>query len=426
MKFIFSLILPLFTIISNAQSTIYQDDLSELRSILERTYSFKDQIKGDKGTSYNALYDQLVSKSMSDPNSYEYFYNLAQLIFPIRDNHLGFSKVYNQDHFKTKENLDNYIASEEFSNYPKSQLNLDSLVKILETKPAESVEGIYHYDTLYSVALFESGENEYTGVVTESRFKLWIPGQIAIHLYEQSPNKFKAVYGQPILKNFFLINNEKYKNGSLLNSAFTTQFGSIGYSKKKRNAVDHVNLPLNDIRFELKNINKDVQYLLIKTFQANKATSEKSQQFYDSIKNNLTATNLILDLRNNAGGAEKEARKYVQLMKQYVRKGHLYILMNNETLSQAEMFIIELQGNQHITLVGQTSKGMLTYGSNYGRTSILPSGKFKVYPTDMRGKAKHLQYEDVGITPDIFLNDQSNWIDQVIEIIKMSIPLFGN
>ena len=90
------------------------------------------------------------------------------------------------------------------------------------------------------------------------------------------------------------------------------------------------------------------------------------------------------------------------------------------------MFIIELQGNQHITLVGQTSKGMLTYGSNYGRTSILPSGKFKVYPTDMRGKAKHLQYEDVGITPDIFLNDQSNWIDQVIEIIKMSIPLFGN
>ena len=418
MKFFFSLALLLSTIILNAQSKMYQDDLSELRSILEKTYSFKDQIKGDKETSYNALFNQLASNPINDPDSYEYFYNLAQLIFPIRDNHLGFYKTYNEDHFKTKENLDNYIASEKFSNYPKSQLKIDSLVKVLETKPAESVEGIYHYDTLYSVALFKSGENEYTGVVTESRFKLWTPDQIAIHLYEQSPNNFKAIYGHPILKSFFLINNEKYKNGFLLNSAFPTQFGSIGYSKKKRNAVDHVNLPLNDIQFELKNINKDVQYLLIRTFQANKATSEKSQQFYDSIKNKLTSSNLILDLRNNAGGAEKEARKYVQLMKQYARKGHLYILINNETLSQAEMFIIELQGNQHITLVGHTSKGMLTYGSNYGRTSILPSGKFKVYPTDMRGKAKHLEYEDVGIKPDIFLDGQSDWLQQVVEVIK--------
>lgn len=418
MKFIFSLALLLSTIISNAQSKTYLEDLSALKSILEKTHSFEDQIKGNKRISYNALYDQLAIDTISDPDSYDYFYNLAQLIFPIRDNHLSFYKLYNEDHFKTKESVDNYIASEEFSNYPNSHLNLDSLVKVLATKPAESVEGIYHFDTLYSVALFKNGENKYMGVVTESRFKLWTPGQIAIHLYEQTPNKFKAIYGHPIIKSFYLINNEKVENGSLLNSVFPTQFGSIGYSKKKRNAIDYVNLPLNNHPFQLKNIHQDVQYLLLRTFQANKATSEKSQQFYDSIKNILTAPNLILDLRNNSGGAEKEARKYEQLMKQYARKGHVYILMNNETLSQAEMFIIELKNNQNITTVGQTSKGMLTYGSNYGRKNKLPSGKFEVRPTDMRGKAKHLKYEDVGITPDVFLNDQSDWIEQVVEVIK--------
>lgn len=418
MKFIFSLALLLSSITLKAQSNTYLEDLSALKSILEKTYSFKDQIKENKRTTYNSLYNRLASNPISDPDSYDYFYNLAQLIFPIRDNHLGFYKIYNDDHFNTKENLDNYIASAEFLKYPNSTINIDSLKVILATKPTESVEGMYHFDTLYSVGLFKTGENEYTGVVTSSNFKLWTTGQIAIHLYEQAPNKFKAIYGHPITKSLFLINNEKYENGSLLNSVFPTQFGAIGYSKKKRNSVDYVNLPQNDVQFELKNIKNDAQYLLLRTFQVNKVTSQKSQHFYDSIKSKLTAPNLILDLRNNAGGAEKEARKYKQLLKRYTRKGHIYILMNNETLSQAEMFIIKLKNNQNITTIGQTSKGMLTYGSNYGRKNKLPSGKFEVRPTDMRGKAKHLQYEDVGITPDIFLNDQSNWIEQVVEVIK--------
>lgn len=48
----------------------------------------------------------------------------------------------------------------------------------------------------------------------------------------------------------------------------------------------------------------------------------------------------------------------------------------------------------------------------------LPSGRFEIYPTDMNDNAKLLKYEDFGITPDIILRDDSNWIDQLIEMIK--------
>ena len=87
-------------------------------------------------------------------------------------------------------------------------------------------------------------------------------------------------------------------------------------------------------------------------------------------------------------------------------------------MSQAEIFTLQLKQLKNVTTVGQTTKGMLSYGSNYGKRERLPSGIFEIYLTDMKGKASLLQYEDHGIRPDISLNDQSDWIEQVVGIIK--------
>ncbi|UHG94200.1 S41 family peptidase [Spirosoma oryzicola] len=122
----------------------------------------------------------------------------------------------------------------------------------------------------------------------------------------------------------------------------------------------------------------------------------------------MTAPYLIVDLRDNQGGAEREARKYLTLLKKYEKKGHLYLLLNQDTISQAELFALQLKAGNNVTTIGQPTKGMLNYGSNYGTLQTLTGGTTCVQPTDMKNGAKLLAYEDYGISPDILLSNGSN------------------
>jgi len=407
----------LITIVSNAQTNTYLTDLAALKSIVQKSASYKAQIKAYKQSHYNALYDRLSLDTIASPNSYRYFYNLAQFLFPLRDNHLGFYQLPNYSNFKTKQTIDSFIKSDYFLDYPKCKINIDSLKIELAKKPLDSIEGIYHYDKYYTVGLFQNEEDEYIGVILDSQISLWVKGQIAIHLYEFAPNLYKAIYGHPQFRNFIFQPIEKYQNQSLVNSYFYGSYSESVYTKQLRQ-FDYVNLPKGTSKFSLRNINDDIQYLLIQSFQANNATAKASQRFYDSIKSSLKASHLILDLRNNEGGAEKEMTKYFKLLKGYIKMGNLYVLLNNGTLSQAEIFTLKLKQLKNVTTIGQNTKGMLAYGSNYGKTERLPSGRFAIYPTDMNNGLNLLQYEDYGIKPDIILTDDEDWIKKVIEIIR--------
>jgi hypothetical protein len=417
MRILLALFFFFLSIATNAQTNTYLADLASLKSILQETISFKRQIRSEKESHFNALYEGLASDTTSNPNTYKYFYNLSQLLFPLRDNHLGFYQLPNYSNFKTKTRIDSFVTTKEFLDYPTLPINIDSLKTELAKKPFDSIEGIYHYDTFYTVGLFKKREKEYVGLVLSSEVNLWQKGQIAIHLYEYDTNLYKAIYGHPFYKYFIFQPVEKYQYHSLVNSYFYASYSKKIYSKHPEK-IDHVNLPESNSKFAFKNLGQDVQYLLIRSFQADMKTQQASQQFFDSIKNSLTAPNLLLDLRNNEGGAEKEMRKYLKLLKDYIKNGHLYVLQNNGTLSRAEIFILELKQLNNVTTLGRQTKGMLAYGSNFGKTERLPSGRFAIYPTDMSSGSQLLQYEDTGITPDIVLQDDSNWIDQVVKITR--------
>lgn len=417
MRVILIVIFLLRSLYSNAQSGTYLEDLKALQSILQKTPSYRVQIKGVKLDEHQKLYDRLASDTVADPNSYRYYYNLAQLLFPIRDNHLAFYQIPNFEIFKTRESIDSFVVTKEFRDYPTVNINIDSLKNELTKKSVDSLEGIYYYDKYYTVGVYKSGNNEYHGVILDSEVNLWQRGQVAIHLYEFVPQMFKAIYGHPLTKNFIFQPIEKYQNQSLANSYFYGSYSEGFYTKKLR-SVDLVNLTRGGSKFELKKLNDQVHYLLIKTFQADNKTSQISKNFYDSIKNTLKIPHLILDLRNNEGGAEKEMAKYFQLLKEYVKSGRLYVLLNNGTMSQAEIFAIKLKELTNVTTLGQTTRGMLTYGSNYGKRERLPSGRFEVYPTDMLSwKLALLEYEDNGLRPDVFLESDKDWIEQVLEVV---------
>jgi len=402
----------------NAQTNSYSQDLAELRTVLQKTPSYKSQIKGARLDSFNILYNQLAADSNAVLNKYQQFLRLSKLFFLLRDNHLGFYEVPNYNHFKTHETIAEYVKSDAFLKLPKYDIDPDSLKTALTGKSPDSVEGIYHYDRFYTVGVFRTSEKEYVGVVLDSEVNLWTKGQIALHLHEYGPDMLKAVYIHPLTKHLIFYPNEKYRNQSLLNAKFYDSYSQKVYSKKLTE-TDHVNLPKHAPLFELRNINSDVQYLLVRTFQANSVTMKKSADFYDSIKNSLDAPNLIVDLRNNEGGAGKESRKFYELIEKFSKTGKVYLLLNNETLSQAEILTLRLIKLENIITIGQTTMGMLAYGSNYGRRQRLPSGQFEIYPTDMYGGSLDLlKYEDYGISPDIFLHDKSDWVQQVVDVIK--------
>lgn len=403
MKLLQLFFLTIFFISSQAQtSKTYQTDLTELQNILQKTPSYKDQIKGQKLIDYNSLFEKLLSDTVKNVSDYKYFYNLAQLFFPISDNHLSFYQTAN-------------FPNE--ASFPTFKGNVDSLKSVLKVKSLDSIQGIYYYDKYYTVGLYKATNTEYIGVVLNSKIPNWKKGQIAIHLYQYSPNYFKAIYAHPKNKNYIFQPVEKFINHSLINSNFYSSFSESVYSKtNKKN--DFINLPKNIDDFVFKKIKPGIQYLHFKQFSGDMIKREESKRFYDSIKNLLTESNLILDLRNNTGGSFEVSQKFVKLIEEYTKIGSVYILINNGTLSQGEIFTLQLKQLQKVKILGQTTKGMLNYGSNYGKRQKLPSQSFEVYMTDFEADKRLLPYENYGINPDIVLLATKDWVKQTIEIIQ--------
>lgn len=391
---------------------LYIQDLDFLKSKLEETKSFKTQISGKKKTAFGKLYQELLNQKPA--NQLEYINALSKLVACVNDQHLGLYENANTSHFKDKEAFNLFLESREFRDFPSVSLNLDSLEKVLLSSRSDRVVGIYHFNTVYKVGVFPSSPTSYTGVILHSNTPQWIPGQIAFTLNTTKQGHFIALYAQPTTKNFMINTNEKYANQTLLNSKQYYSAKYFTYTKLPIDTVDNVNLSSNTPRFLFEELDNNTDYLLVRTFQKNKKTTAQADTFLDSIPK-LGKPNLILDLRNHEGGARSEMKKFHKLIKNY--KGKVYVVTNNETLSQAEIFTLKMRKMRKVTVVGQNTKGMLTYGNNYGRRFTLPSGKYTFYPTDMRGLKKHLKYEGIGLQPDVYLDPQQAWLTQITQLM---------
>jgi hypothetical protein len=417
MKLIFIFLLLSVYVSSLAQSNAYLSDLDTLYKIIRKTPSYRDQIKGEAKKSYETLLDQLKKDSTHNIDTYTYFYNLAQLLFPIRDNHLGFYQLINNDFFKDANSYGNYLSSEEFTRHPKFAGNLDSLQQELSQKPIDSIEGIYYLDTFLTIGLYHHSHNEFRGIVLSSTITVWHKlnwekGEIAIHLYEHLPKHFRAIYADPLSKGLIYFPNEKFLQQSLINSYFYGFFQNWNYTKK-REKKDFVNLPKERQDYIFKELEPEIHYLHLKHFSSSDEALVKAKAFYDSIKNLPTTANLIVDLRNNEGGGDKASKQFYQFIKKYTTTGKVYVLINNRTISHGEIFTLQLKQLPNVITLGESTNGTLVYGNNYGRTEKLPSQRFQVYPTDMGGERRLIPFEVFGVKPDRELSTERDWVEQV-------------
>lgn len=399
--------------LSNAQRPGYNADVDKLYTLLQKTPSYKAQIRGDKQTQYKQLYNHIKTDLPNAKTDFDRFYLLAQLLLPIKDNHLYFYQAIEKDitnaMLMDSAFIRSYRGSAAFKDYPRVNIRLDSLEDALKSKSKDSVEGIYYYTRALKVGLYRTAKKDsLVGVVLQSNIHNWDKGQIAFILREDRPNHFIAYHGHILNKTFNQLRNEKLMHASLTESGW----------KKDIGGADYINIAWGTAIFQLKSLTPNVQYLRLGSFASSDKSIAAAQEFYLRIKDSLTAPNLIVDLRNNGGGGFKTSQRFFDLLKKYSNKGTIYALINNRSVSNTEQFTLKLKELKNITLLGETTNGMITYGSNYGITETLPGGHFKLYITDMKESGNYLPYEGIGVAPDVFLKTDSDWVAQVLGMIK--------
>lgn len=363
-----------------AQENQNQTDLEVLYAAIQKTPSYKKLLKGDK--TYQLLHEDVKLKIV-DADEKQTFKQLSRLISAINDNHLGF--------YRTPDTTLKPV----FISLP---LNTDSLKNQLQQKDINALEGIY-YASNHQFGLFANGDNTYQMVSLTN-------GVLMAEVFHTPYNGYDLLLysGKPVPYN--LIKNARLVNGTLLGTPFTK------FKEKKFSILDK-----GSKNYEYKNLNDQIGYLRLSSFSSSNTNIKKSEEFHATILGKLTTESLIVDLRGNTGGGYKTSGKFLNLLKKY--KGQIFVLQNSATVSNAEQFILELKPLKNVTTLGEQTKGMITFGSNYGNKIVLPSGRFTFYPTDMNGSAKELAYESKGIDPDVALDIfKSDWITQTLEYIN--------
>jgi hypothetical protein len=383
MKKIIFLLLSAFVIQQvRAQEQQNIADLDALYEAIQKVPSYKAQLKNDR--SYQELYETL-RKDLKSTDDFVVYQQLLKLIYPLRDNHLGFYRK------------------------PDSAYRFTYLKPPIDAAEMEQNYKGFKNDTI--VGVYQSLNGKYKTVIYAQSPKVFYmqnlgTGVVETILNQTAPSRFEVIRFLNPPVPYVLNRNVRYRNGRL---------DDLPY--RKTQDVVYNELVKGPENFEYKQLEDGLGYLRLSSFSAYDVDVKKATDFFNQTKAQITEQNLIVDVRNNGGGAYKTSQQFINFLRGY--KGHVYILQNGFSVSNAEQFILSLKGRENITTMGETTKGMITYGSNYGKTVALPSGRFVFYPTDMPGVARDLQYEDLGVDPDVKLDPLAgDWINQVKAYIK--------
>ncbi|SEA52342.1 S41 family peptidase [Pedobacter hartonius] len=380
-------------------------DLDFLYQTLKKTPGYKDQIKGQKQKDYVQLFQRLKNAQIG-PSALDTFYHYSKLFWPIKDMHLGFWEVFDKDLSIEKLKDSVYIAAyhrkSAFKKIPKVNLDLDSLEHSLQSRPADSIEGIYSAGRFGKIGVFRTSvRDSLMGVVLSAGFGNSERGELFGIFKEHVAGRFRGVYTALLTKSWVYSPDVGFRQGML---------NRLDLRKEKAFSYAEFWSPKP---FYYKIISPKAQYIYLGTFISSNSNLKIAREFYERIKDSLTAPNLIVDLRGNPGGGERCSDQFLKLIKKYASRGRVYVLVNRFVGSNAERFTLALKGHKNVKVYGEITAGVIAYGKNSGDVVQLPSGRFQVYNTDMKDPANYLQYEEVGVVPDVLLNNRSDWINQL-------------
>ncbi|TVZ51626.1 S41 family peptidase [Dokdonia sp. Hel_I_53] len=381
-----------------------KEDLIYIDSQIRKMVSFKKQIKGDLLYLYDSKLDSLKLKITPETTVVACYNILNELLATIKDKHAAITHKepkYLKNNLIRQDSITHFINSKIFKSHPTTSYNILELLKILENKSFTDFEGIYKLSESIEIGI-TAVQNGFEGVVTNSTDPLWAVGQI-------------KYYFTKVGKNMYDVTTIGIPGGTLVRIPAMYYYDGRIWNLTKEGTSPHTHIKKEKENWEFRQLTEDTQYVYFGSFSNRKDNVLNFEKFYDETKDKFTAENIIVDLRDNGGGNSKYSDPFYKIFKK--NKMNVYIITNFLTISNAEQFTLKLKKLKNSKHLGQRTYGAIAYGSNYGRTLETPSKCFSIYPTDMNFH-KYIDYEYVGIQPEITLNFEEDWIEQTLKIIN--------
>lgn len=377
-------------------------DLALLHKKVKKTPSYKKNKEA-----FKELHATTKIEAEKLESGFQCFILLNKLLVSINDNH---SHIYGTDKGAKAEirndpaKFEEFKKSTLFNSYPKPNLNLDSLKKSLVSKPVTDVEGIYSKKGYLEIGVYKSGE-DFKAIVLKTENQIWQKGEIIYHLVPYG-NNYVLNIGGDIMSKWLMAYPERIENGLFLTMGFQKDIHLTNYSRSL----------YPDSTYVRKEISAETTYLKVGSFNSWYPTLSDAENFYKSLQGTLTKKNLILDLRDNGGGGNRNSDGLLEIIEEYIKENNVYLITNNRTASNAEQFAFKLKKFENCKSFGHRTNGTAAYelkNSNYN----LPCGNFIAILTSKKHK-EFLEIESVGIEPDTKLNMTSDWMTQILNAIE--------
>lgn len=384
-KFYFPLLLLFSTqfLFSQKQACNCLDELNEVSSLIQNAKSYKIQIKkAGRAADFEEWKEKIKQEIRSDSLSKFFCVGyLQKYISFINDRH---NQVYS---------VPDNIAS-----------NVPTYSKAIDTTQStdNKVSGFYY---MGSDKIFVTKQNDslWYGVTLESDSDVWQKGKIRLRIGKTPNGKFELF--------------EYYPNGILFYQKDIEITDGRIYSTFWNKANKYFFNKNQEENFSYELINLSFDYIGIKTLKRTNSLIKEAGTFYNNTLGKLIRDNLIIDLRNNGGGAELQAKALLKSLGKNKTLKKIYVLINFKTASAAELVALELKNDKRTILVGENSRGMLEYGyGNRAFSTTTDCSGYKMILSTKHINRKLSNYETVGITPDFKLNNKSDWIEQVIDL----------
>jgi Peptidase family S41 len=467
MKYIICfLYLFLFTLALKAQNCNCDDNFRFLVEKIKKNYiGYADKVNSSNHLQFEKLTDSLQQVA-SISNSYKCLGVMREWLSFFKDKHIDFGMDFSK---LSPDSVRIFFANEEKTTWTENTFK--SYLQHNNTT-LDSIEGIWNYG-MYEIGIVKdlTKKNvEFIGFVIKADSSRWMPQQIKFKI-NKVDNQYKTIYfsGGDHSVNYPNLVTQK----DLLDFGF---FGKWRRGEKKSKTITPAKTIIPDLSSSFKILDEQTSLLTLASFDI-KYKHNIDSIILKNKDILARTKHLIVDVRNNPGGTtscfeklipylytnpihidggivlatednirdcyEKDYSLSSENTKKKIREnnkilrahlGEFYnlykpetiklskklkspqrisILINGNTASSGEYFILRAEQSKKVTLFGQNTAGMVDYGEV--AVTHPPCSIFTlIYPVAKSLHAIKRPLDNIGITPNVRIPDsEKDWINFV-------------